>query len=148
MPSNWQEAVARVRDDIKALRLPIPRTPAQAADMYYEVRQRRYSAKKLVDALQAQETLLGNLFINVLPKDDATGVSGKVAHARVENKVTVHVASWEELQAYVARTRSKGGFALMQRRVNEAAVKEIWEAGKKVPGTEEYKVPVVRVTKL
>jgi len=60
------------------------------------------------------------------------------------------VTNWDEVYGYIVKNFKKnpGVFALLQKRVGEVAVKEIWEAGKEVPGTQPLDVPTVRLNKL
>jgi hypothetical protein len=124
-----------------------PKSLAECADLMYQVREKRLTAQKVVDALAADETQLREHIIQNLPKSNATGISGKLATARIELKRGVQVEDWSKLYAYVKKTSGVGGFALLQRRVGEAAVKEIWDSGKAVPGVTAIQVPVVSLTK-
>lgn len=124
-----------------------PKSLASCADMLYKIREERYALNKQVTALEEKEAVLREHLINNLPKSDATGIAGKVARATVESKSIVQVSDWDKLQAYILKNAKKGAFALMQRRISEGAVREIWDSGKEVPGCTSFKVPVVSVVK-
>ena len=124
-----------------------PKSLATCADLLYTTREERYAAQKVVEALAAKEAILREHLINNLPKSDASGIAGKLARASIELKSTVKVNDWGKLYKYIAKNINQGSFALLQRRVGESAVREIWGQGKKVPGCEPYKVPVVSITK-
>jgi len=124
-----------------------PKSLATCADQLYQIREERYALNKQVDALAAKEAVLRDYLIANLPKSDATGAQGKIARASIEMKTTIQVTDWDKLYAYITKNAKKGGFALMQRRVSESAVREIWESKKEVPGCVPYKVPVVSVVK-
>lgn len=124
-----------------------PKSLATCADTLYKLREERLALQKQVDALAEQESILREHLINNLPKSSATGISGKLATAKVETKSVVQVADWDALYAYIIKNAKKGGFALLQRRVSDSAVREIWEEKKEVPGCKAFNVPVVSVTK-
>jgi len=124
-----------------------PKSLATCADMLYSIREERYALNKQVDALAEKEAALREHLINNLPKSEATGIAGKIARATVENKSVVQVQDWDKLYSYIIKNAKKGAFALMQRRVSESAVREIWEAKKEVPGCAAMNVPVVSVVK-
>lgn len=125
----------------------IPKSLATCADMLYTIRETRYKLNKEVDALAEQEAALREHIINNLPKSQATGIAGKLARATIEKKQIIKVDDWDKLQAYIVKNAKKGGFALLQRRVSESAVREIWDGGKTVPGTSAMDISVVSVTK-
>ncbi len=124
-----------------------PRSLAVCADMLYKTREERLALQKQVDALQEKETALREHLINNLPKSQSTGISGKLATARIELKTVVQVTDWDKLYAHIVKNAKKGAFALMQRRVSNSAVDEMWTQGKEVPGVEPYTMPVVSITK-
>lgn len=127
-----------------------PKTLAEAADRLYTLRQERLALQKQVDSLSAHESFLSEHLINNLPKSNASGIAGKVANARIESKEIPRVEDWPALYAYVMKTAKKnpGVWGLLQRRVSEGTVKELWAEGVKVPGVTRFDVPVVRLSKL
>ena len=123
----------------------LPKSLAVCADMLYETRAKRLAVQKEVDALQAVESALREHLIANLPKSEATGVSGKVANAKIITDKLPRVTDWEAVHAYIKKT---GAFELMQKRLSNEAVQERWDAGKKIPGVEEYQVVKVSLTKV
>jgi len=129
----------------KAPPFKIPKLPAQAADLLYTIRQKRLAIQREADALEAQEIQLKEFLIDTLPKGAASGVRGQLASVYVEAKEIVTVSDWDKLQAYV---RKNNAFFLLPRSVNSAAVLEMLNAKKKIPGAAKGFVPVVRVNKV
>lgn len=128
-----------------------PRSLAVCADLLYTLQQERYALQKSVDALEVKEGVLRKHLIEKLPKSDATGVAGKVARVNIEVKTTVKVIDWDAYYANIVKDYKKLGpaaFTLLQKRVGDSAVKDMWEAGKAVPGAEPYRVPVVSIHKV
>lgn len=134
----------------KTVPVKLPKTLAQCADRLYEVRQQRFALQKQVEAMEREESAIREHLINTLPKSQASGIAGKVARVTVETKTVVSVTNWDDLWKYVVKQYPKnpGVTSLLQRRVGEASVKEIWAAGKEVPGCAPFDVPVVSLNKL
>jgi len=129
---------------------PLPKTLAACADELYTTRQARFTLQKQVEALVARESALSEELIKKLPKSQASGIAGKVARATIESKLVCQVVDWDKVNAYIVKNAKKdpGVFALYQRRIGEAAVKEMWQAGKEVPGVEPMEIPRVSLNKL
>jgi hypothetical protein len=123
----------------------IPNTLAACGDLLYQLREERLAMQAKVDAIAAHESVLKDHLINSLPKDDATGVRGKVAQVVINTKSVPTAQDWTKIQAYI---RKNDAFDLLQRRLNDAAVMERIEHGKKVPGVGTYNVVSVSCTKL
>lgn len=134
----------------KTAAIKLPKTLAQCADRLYEVRQQRLAIERQAEAMAKEETALREHLISNLPKSHASGIAGKVARASVETKTVVSVKDWDKLYAFMVKQypKNKGIFAFLQRRVGDAAVKEVWAAGKDVPGCEPLDIPVVSLNKL
>ncbi len=132
----------------KAKKYTIPKSLAKCADDYYETRNERLAIEKSAEALKEKESLLKNHLIENLPKSLATGVAGKLCRVAAVTKTIPQVKDWDKFYEYVAKNRSKGGFALLNRAVNAAAVKDIWEAGKTVPGVESFNAVTLSINKL
>jgi hypothetical protein len=123
----------------------IPKHLGQVADLLYKTRQARLAMQKDVDQLQAEETALREHLIEQLPKDDATGIAGKVCRASVVVKSQPRVEDWDLLYAHV---KKHNAFELLQRRVSSTAIEERWEHGKEVPGVGHFNVVSISLNKL
>ena len=123
---------------------------AQAADKMYEAQQKRYVLNREVEALKKVEEEQREFLINNLPKSQSTGIAGKLARATVESKTVPQLKDFDKLMAYVATNYKKkpGVAALLQRRVSDGTVNEMWQAGQEVPGVEPVDIPVVRLNKV
>lgn len=132
----------------KPAALKIPKSIAQAADLYYTTKEKRLALQKEVDAIEAEEKLLKAHLIESIPKSDATGVAGKLVRVSITTKNVPQVADWDKFYEYVAKNRTKGGFALLNKAVNAKAVNEIWDAGKTVPGVDSFTAVSLSVNKL
>lgn len=122
-----------------------PKKMGECADLLYNLRAKRLAGQKLVDEVEAEEKALKEYIINTLPKSEASGISGAIANVKVVNKMVPQVKDWDALYAYIHKTKS---FDLLNRALNKGAVEERYEAGKKVPGVEDFQTTTVSVTKI
>src|SRR3546814_12122512 len=83
--------------------------------------------------------------IKNLPKSQASGVSGRVANAKVEVDTVPTFTDKAKFLAYVKKT---GDFDLMTTGMNASAVKARWENKKKVPGIGETQIVKLSLTKV
>lgn len=123
---------------------------AAMADTLYTTRLQRYALQKQVDALKAEEAKLTDAFIENIPASDATGIAGKLARITVTSATVPQVEDWDKLHAYILKEGKKnpGVWALLQRRVGELAVKELWDAGKAVPGVVPFGIKKLSINKV
>lgn len=112
-----------------------PTTPGGIADLLYKKRTARLKLEKAVEDAKKEETDLKERLFKLLPKLDATSVTGKVATVSIERVHVPTIKDWEKLCRYV---KSNGAFDLLQRRVNAKAWRERLEANRAVPGVESY----------
>lgn len=128
----------------------MPKTLAQCADLLYNTQQARYAIQKQVEQMEAIESTLKERIIQELPKSEATGIAGKTARVYVENKTVIKITDFAAYITNVAALMKKdpGAASLLQKRVGETAVKEVWESGKTLKGIEGMEVPVVRMNKV
>jgi hypothetical protein len=136
-------------DETEALDSPvpvpikIPKTLGVCADRLHVLKAQKAALNKDLARVQAEITAISNHLIAVLPKSDASGVSGRFANARVVVKQVPRVVDWALFYAHVAK---KKAWELLQRRVGETAIKERWDAGERVPGVEPFAIVTVSVT--
>lgn len=122
-----------------------PKAMGACADRLYILRQERLAAQKKVADMEAEEKALKAYIIDNLPKSEASGVSGKVARVTVVTKVIPQVEDWNE---FWSKFNKKRDMDLLQRRVNDAAVKARWEAGKEVPGVGHFNSVTISMNKV
>jgi hypothetical protein len=125
-------------------RFTVPKHPAKAGDLLYEIREKRYALNKEVAELAEQESQLREFIIRTLPKGEASGVCGSLARVEVTTKDIPQLKDKTKFLAYIKKT---GQFDLMQIRISDTAVKDRWENKKTVPGVEAFPAVVVSCTK-
>lgn len=135
----------QTNDDPLQVGGPIPQSIGRVADLYSDVRQLRLGMEKEVEAVKARETQLRDHIINNLSKSDDTGAAGLRYRAQIVMKDVPRAADWGQIHAYIQKT---GRFDLVQRRLGEAAIKEMWASKEEIPGVEKARIPDVSITKI
>lgn len=136
-----------------------PKNLAAAADLYYSTKEARLEKAKAVEALQEQEIALKNYLLASIPADlAASGIAGKTCRVQLVKKDVPRVESWPQVYAsivdsYKKHLRQKDGmedaaFALLQRRLGDATVRELWNEGRTVDGVGKFTVVDLSVSKL
>src|SRR4051812_48638993 len=104
----------------------LPKKLAECADLLYRCREKRLEVQHVAERMEELEGLLKDHFRKELPaqKNKASGIAGSVARVQLEPKSIPQVADWPTFYKYVAKNNA---FEMLQRRLNEAAIKERWE---------------------
>lgn len=133
----------------KTAKFVIPKEQGKWPDLLNDLKTQRLELQRQADAIEAQEKELKQKIIDTLPKSSATGIIGKAYQVKVIEKdipqVDTENDGWAKVQAYVKKT---GNFDLLQRRLNDGLIRELWEAGKQVPGVKLFKAKTVSLTKV
>lgn len=135
----------------KVKQAKLPKSLGACVDAYHAARERRLAAKRHMEALQEEESRIYNHILDNIPKGDSGAVGKQFKAIRTEDE-KFSIANDEEFYAYVKRT---GAFDLLNRAINQRAVRERLEDPKftkkfpkGVPGTKSYKVFGLSVTKV
>lgn len=110
--------------------LKMPKAIGACVDLYRELRDQRLEANKGVEAMKDDETAVANHIIDNVDKS-SSGVFGKLFKAKVIEEPVYQVENWEKLYAHIKKT---GDFQLLNRALNQAAVKEIVAAQERPSG--------------
>ena len=124
--------------------LKIPAKLGACADLLYRLRAERLKAAALVEDMKAQEKQLADHLSANLKADDAAGIMGQVAQVTLHSLRVGKVVDWKAFYAYVSQT---GQFELLQRRLNDPALRERWDQSEAVPGVTPQTVLHVSITK-
>lgn len=124
---------------------PLPSSIGRCADAYHEVRELRLAMEKEVKAVQKRETELKNHILDNLSASDDTGAAGKYYRAQIKTSEEPTVTDWDDLHDYVYE---HDRFDLLARQITKGAVKEMLEAGEKLPGVNKVTVKKLSITKI
>lgn len=125
--------------------IKLPRTPAAMADRLYKLKDLKREAQAKVDAIDEERKAIEAHLINVLPKDDASGIQGKLARVSLIIKDVPQVEDWDKLRKHIVKT---GSWDLLQKRVSSQAVELRWEDDKQVPGVTAYPKVTISLNKV
>lgn len=118
---------------------------AALADAYGNYREQRLMADKEAAAVKERESACSAALIDNLPKSDATGTAGKSWLVCIVSKSKATLDDFDALWVWATKNKRSD---MLQRRLNEAAVKELWDAGATVPGVGRIEVPTVSLSKV
>lgn len=107
-------------------------------DMVDQLAKLRDRKRELEDQIKVIEGEFEGIQVQLMEKLEAEGTEtsrGKLASCSITKSVVANVTDWDEVFKYVKKT---GHFHLFQRRLTDAAYRELLEAGKKVPGVEPF----------
>lgn len=122
-----------------------PKNPAAAADESYKLKLEKSALNAEVKRIEDREKELKDYLIEHLPKNDATGVTGKLAVAEVVTKTVPTVKNWDLLYGFI---KKKGAWDLLTRKVNTKAAEDRWgDKHDKLPGVEAFTVVSVSIRK-
>ena len=131
----------------------MPKTIAEQGDLLYQVTAARLElARTAVAYLSELETALENNIIENLPKENASGISGRVANVKIipfsVPQVDTENNGWDKVWGWIKKQKGLDGFAILGRSLNKKAVEELNEGGKIIPGTKRFTGKKVSCTKV
>lgn len=98
----------------------LPKALGKCVDLYLKYRADRLAVDKLSAEEKARENFVKEHIIATLPKGDR-GVAGSTHMAVTSNEEVYQVEDWSKFYAHIKKT---GEFDLLNRALNQAAVKE------------------------
>lgn len=122
----------------------VPTSLGACADLLYELRAARLELEHKIEELRAREARVRDYLVGALEAQGLTAVVGGVARAGLTTMHVGRVKDWEAFAAHLFATRD---LSLLQRRLNDGALRERWDVGETVPGVEAFLVPKVSLTK-
>lgn len=128
--------------------MSIPKTMGACADKLYKLREKRYELGRQIKEIEAEEAEIKDYIIKNLSKQEAEGVSGKIANVRIKTEDIPVVEDWEAFYKYIVKTKS---FDMLQKRINTKAVRERIEDKKDFTskaGVGSFKTISVSITKI
>jgi hypothetical protein len=129
----------------------VPASYGRCADLYKDVQALRLAMEAEAEEVKAFENRLKAHMIDGLSKSDDTGAAGLKYRVQIVTKAVPRVQTeddangWAKLHAYIQKT---GRFDLLQKRLGEKAVKDMWAAGEIVPGVEKFNAHDLSITKI
>lgn len=123
---------------------PLPKSLGQCADAFKDINDLRLSMDKSVKRIKDRENEIKNHILDNLAASDDTGVSGLRYKATVVVTEAPTAEDWEAIYDFVS---AEDRFDILGKSLNAKAVKEMWEAGEKMPGVGVVHVKKLSITK-
>lgn len=129
-------ATAKLEAAAKAVaRVVKPIAIGPAIDMLNDLREAKRKLEAQVKEIEIEYADIEERLMAKLEAEGSTKGSGRNASASITSNVVGNVTDWDQFYAFIAK---KKFFHLMQRRLSDAAVRELFEQGMKVPGVEPF----------
>lgn len=122
----------------------VPRELGAAIDLLYDITQARKDFETIAAKYEAAEKELKKILIDAVAKQKLDGASGKIAKIKATPSSKPIFENFDEFFKFLLKTKNP---ALIQRRLSESAVEEMWQAGKKVPGVTKWNYIKLSLTK-
>ena len=104
-------------------------------DALFKLRERlreiQQEEKDQLELISAAETVL----LETMEREGVEKSTGKFATVSIAKVTSANITDWDAFWAYVFKNKYSH---LLQRRVSDPAVRELWEGGKQVPGAEPF----------
>lgn len=112
-----------------------PRPLGKIIDAMYELREKRRVLEAESAKLEAEYKEQEELLMQRMEAEGTDKATGKKAGASITSGIVANVTDWEAVEKFIKRT---GNFQLFQRRVSDAAYRELMESKGAVPGMEPF----------
>jgi hypothetical protein len=110
-------------------------TLGQAADKMWLLKDEKKALESQVKGVEAQIKELEETIFGLLDAQDTRKAEGKKASVSINESVVATVEDWEALWPYITKNKY---FHLVQKRVSDPGMRELWDMGKKVPGVQPF----------
>lgn len=110
-------------------------TLGSTIDQAFDLREKKREAQKVVDKLDEEITALNEVLFERLDKEETSKGEGKKASVSIVQATVANVTDWDALWPYIAKHKH---FHLIQKRVSDPGIRELWEGGKTIPGVQPF----------
>jgi hypothetical protein len=132
-PARTKAAKAAVIAKVTA-RLDPPSLGAMT-DKMWALREQKRGLDAQVKAVEVSIKELEGTLFTLLDAQDTRKAEGKKASVSIGESVVGAVENWDATWAYIAKNKF---FHLVQKRLSDPALRELWALGKVVPGVQPF----------
>jgi hypothetical protein len=104
-------------------------------DQLHLIREKKRLLQAEIDAVEGEYKGVEEELMERLAAQTIDGAKGKLASCSISSSVIANVQDWDKLNAWIAKTKN---FQLYQRRITDAAYREMLEMKGAVPGIESF----------
>ena len=110
-------------------------TMGSTIDSLWAKREEKREAEAKIKVIESEIAVIEESLMERMDKEETAKSQGTKASVSITQAVVANVEDWAAFHAYVAKNKY---FHLLQKRVSDPAVRELWDAGKKVPGVQPF----------
>lgn len=110
-------------------------TLGSTIDQAFVLREKKREAEKVVKAIDEEIVALNEVLLERLDEAETSKGEGKLASVSVSQTVVGNVTDWDALWPYIVKHKH---FHLVQKRLSDPAVRELWSMNKTLPGVEPF----------
>lgn len=114
---------------------PRQATPGEDIDALFELREKKRKLEASIKDLEGQASLIEERLMENMDKDGIDKMTGRKASVSISSSVVANVEDWDAFTAFIHKNKA---YHLFQRRVSDAAYREMLEIKKVVPGTQPF----------
>ena len=110
-------------------------TMGSTIDSLWSKREEKREAEVKIKAIEAEIASIEESLMERMDKEETSKSQGTKASVSITQATVANVEDWAAFHAYIAKNKY---FHLLQKRASDPAVRELWDAGKKVPGVQPF----------
>jgi hypothetical protein len=114
-------------------------------DALYKLKEELRAHQEKEKEIQARITVAETGLMETMESQHVDKSTGKLATVSISETVTGNVVDWDRFWAYIFKTKQS---QLLQRRVSDPAIRELFETKGQVPGVEPFTKKRLNVRKL
>jgi hypothetical protein len=104
-------------------------------DEIWKIREQKRAKEAEIKKLDTDIAELEAKLLERMDSEDTTKSAGRSATASITTSVVANVENWDLLWPWIAKNKY---FHLVQKRVNDPGIRELWEKHKTVPGVQPF----------
>lgn len=112
-----------------------PKTPGGLIDRAYRLRLQRQILSKQVEAIKSEEAAIKEFLIQTVKKSRLQGAKGREAQFSFKPIERPVIEDFDKICKWQV---SKGGIIIVQRRLSEDTINQLWADKRKIPGVGVY----------
>ena len=112
-----------------------PPSLGAVTDKMWQLREDKRVADAAVKVIELKIKELETTIFTLLDAQDTRKAEGKKASVSIGESVVGTVDDWDAIWAYIAKNKF---FHLVQKRLSDPALRELWALGKVVPGVQPF----------
>jgi len=124
--------VARTSAKVKA---PPPLTIGNMIDGVHALREEKRALEAQIKAIEGKYTAMEAQIMERFTEQGIDASRGTVASCSISTSVVGESTDWDAFTAFV---KKKNYFHLIQRRMSDPALRELWEQNVAIPGVEKF----------